>query len=49
MPRFSHPLREVGIFLFRILASRANDIRQQWIDYWMTVTGHRSTMTINPH
>ncbi|HZW92191.1 MAG TPA: hypothetical protein VFF64_04390 [Candidatus Eremiobacteraceae bacterium] len=30
------------------LIERANGIRQQWIDYWTTVTGHRSTMTVNP-
>jgi hypothetical protein len=33
----------------RELVDRANGIRQQWIDYWTTVTGHRSSMTVNPH
>ena len=31
------------------LIERANGIRRQWIDYWETVTGHRASMTTNPH
>jgi hypothetical protein len=31
------------------LIERANGIRQQWIDYWGTTTGNRSSMTVNPH
>ncbi|SRR5579871_1007831 len=27
------------------LIERANGIRERWIDYWETVTGHRSSMT----
>ena len=30
------------------LIERANGIRQQWIDYWATTTGHRASMTTNP-
>jgi len=30
------------------LIERANGIRQQWIDYWEMVTGHRASMTANP-
>jgi hypothetical protein len=30
------------------LIRQANGIRQQWIDYWQTTTGHRSSMTSNP-
>ena len=33
----------------RELLERANGIRQQWIYYWETVTGHRAQMTTNPH
>ena len=33
----------------RELIDRANGIRQQWIDYWATTTGHRASMTVNPH
>ena len=32
----------------RELVERANGIRERWIDYWATTTGHRSTMTANP-
>jgi hypothetical protein len=32
----------------RDLVERANDIRQRWIDYWETTTGHRASMTTNP-
>lgn len=32
----------------RELLERANGIRQQWIDYWATTTGHRAFMTTNP-
>ena len=31
------------------LIERANGIAAQWIDYWSTTTGHRATMTTNPH
>jgi hypothetical protein len=27
---------------------RVNGIRERWIDYWSTTTGHRSTMTASP-
>jgi hypothetical protein len=30
------------------LIERANGIRQQWIEYWATATGHRASMTANP-
>jgi hypothetical protein len=30
------------------LIERANGIRQQWIDYWATTTGHRASMTATP-
>jgi hypothetical protein len=30
------------------LIDRANGIRQQWIRYWDTTTGHRASMTTNP-
>jgi hypothetical protein len=30
------------------LIERANGIRERWIDYWATTTGHRSSMTTNP-
>ena len=29
----------------RELIERANGIRERWIDYWVTTTGHRSSMT----
>jgi hypothetical protein len=29
------------------LTERANGIRNQWIDYWETSTGHRASMTAN--
>jgi hypothetical protein len=32
----------------RELLERANGIRQQWIQYWETTTGHRAAMTANP-
>lgn len=31
------------------LVERTNQIRQRWIDYWETTTGHRTSMTTNPH
>lgn len=31
------------------LINRANGIRRQWIDYWTITTGHRSSMTVDPH
>jgi hypothetical protein len=31
------------------LIERANGIRQQWIEYWETTTGHRASMTANPN
>ncbi len=30
------------------LIDRTNAIRERWMDYWSTTTGHRSTMTANP-
>ena len=30
------------------LIERANGIRERWMDYWSTTTGHRSSMTANP-
>jgi hypothetical protein len=30
------------------LIERANGIRERWIDYWTTTTGHRSSMTATP-
>jgi len=30
------------------LMERANGIRQQWIQYWETTTGHRASMITNP-
>jgi len=30
------------------LIDRTNGIRERWMDYWTTTTGHRSTMTTNP-
>jgi hypothetical protein len=30
------------------LIERANGIRERWIDYWATTTGHRSSMTASP-
>jgi hypothetical protein len=32
----------------RELIERANGIRQQWIEYWKTTTGHRASMTAKP-
>lgn len=32
----------------RALIEQANGIRQQWIEYWKTATGHRASMTSNP-
>jgi hypothetical protein len=32
----------------RELIERANGIRERWIDYFETVTGHRASMTTNP-
>jgi hypothetical protein len=33
----------------RELIEQANGIREQWIKYWETTTGHRASMTVNPH
>jgi hypothetical protein len=30
------------------LIDRTNGIRERWMDYWTTTTGHRSTMTTTP-
>jgi hypothetical protein len=30
------------------LIKRARGIREQWIDYWVTTTGHRASMTATP-
>jgi hypothetical protein len=32
----------------RELIERTNGIRERWMDYWETTTGHRSSMTANP-
>ena len=32
----------------RELLERTNGIREQWMDYWTTTTGHRSSMTTTP-
>lgn len=32
----------------QMLIERVNGIRERWIDYWTTTTGHRATMTTNP-
>jgi hypothetical protein len=32
----------------RELVERTNGIRDRWIDYWATTTGHRSSMTASP-
>jgi hypothetical protein len=32
----------------RDLIERTNAIRERWMDYWETTTGHRSSMTTNP-
>lgn len=32
----------------RELIERTNGIRERWVDYWETVTGHRSSMTVSP-
>jgi hypothetical protein len=32
----------------RELIERTNGIRERWMDYWATTTGHRSSMTANP-
>ena len=31
------------------LIKQANGIRQQWIRYWEITTGHRASMTVDPH
>ena len=31
-----------------LLIQRTLGIRERWMDYWTTTTGHRSTMTANP-
>src|SRR5215510_3037329 len=36
---------EQGAKPSRELIERANGIRERWIDYWATTTGHRSSMT----
>jgi hypothetical protein len=30
------------------LLERTEGIRLRWMDYWVTTTGNRSTMTANP-
>jgi hypothetical protein len=32
----------------RELVERVNGIRRQWLEYWVTTTGHRSSMTASP-
>jgi hypothetical protein len=39
---------EHGNMPSRELLERAEAIRERWIDFWSTTTGHRSTMTANP-
>ncbi len=39
---------EHGATPSRELIERTNGIREQWMDYWTTATGHRSTMTTQP-
>ena len=39
---------EHGATPSRELIQRTNAIREKWIDYWTTTTGHRSSMTTNP-
>jgi hypothetical protein len=39
---------EHGHMPSRELIERTNAIRERWIDYWTTTTGHRSSMTANP-
>jgi hypothetical protein len=41
-------ITEHGAKPTRELIDRANAIREQWIDYWSTTTGHRSYMTATP-
>jgi hypothetical protein len=58
LPDFEHSQRkfntgfvvivEHGQSPSRELLERANGIRQLWIDYWGTTTGHRASMTTNP-
>jgi hypothetical protein len=39
---------EHGATPSRDLIERTNEIREKWMDYWATTTGHRSSMTTNP-
>ena len=39
---------EHGTSCRRSLVKNVNGIRDRWIDYWSTTTGHRSTMTAQP-
>lgn len=39
---------EHGMKPSKELIERTNAIRERWMDYWETVTGHRSSMTANP-
>ncbi len=39
---------EHGATPSRELIERTNGIREQWMDYWTTATGHRSTMATQP-
>ena len=39
---------EHGQIPSRKLFEQANGIRQQWIEYWLTTTGHRASMTAEP-
>jgi hypothetical protein len=32
----------------RELIERTKAIRERWIDYWETTTGHRASMTASP-
>ena len=58
LPDFEHSQRKFNTGLVvivehgqtpsRELLQRVTGIRQQWIDYWETTTGHRASMTTNP-
>jgi hypothetical protein len=39
---------EHGMTPSRELIERTKGIRERWMDYWETTTGHRSSMTANP-
>jgi hypothetical protein len=39
---------EQGATPSKEMIERANGVRERWIDYWATTTGHRSSMTASP-